>query len=285
MPNTPSYFSRRWTLCFIGLESLCCLWVTRRPVSRTPSRTTSWKGWVSSTRGFKWPDDLGTLPWGPKELPAACSLTSFRLATHDDIRQLVSKAPTKSCELDSIPTWLLKQCGDGIIPSMTSVINMSLESGVVPGCFKKVLVRPLLKKPSLDADCLQELQTCVQSILHFETDREGGCSQTEWTCHSSSYLSLCNRRTRPGTAARQPSSMCRTISCVQWTRGRWASFSSSTCPPPFCWSSNAAKQASLGIGGTALDWFESYLVDWCDDWCYKYTAQCKTDYFSFVYDL
>ena len=39
--------------------------------------------------------DLGALPWGPEQLPAACSLTSFRLATHDDIRQLVSKAPTK----------------------------------------------------------------------------------------------------------------------------------------------------------------------------------------------
>ena len=99
--------------------------------------------------------DLGALPWGPEELPAACSLTCFRLPTHDDIRQLVSKAPTKACELASMPTWLLKQCGDGIIPSMTSIINMSLESGVVPGCFKKALVRPLLKKPSLDADCLK----------------------------------------------------------------------------------------------------------------------------------
>ena len=84
-----------------------------------------------------------------------CFTRIFRLATHDDIRKQVGKAPTKSCELDSIPTWLLKQCGDGIIPSMASIINMSLESGIVPGCFKKALVRPLLKKPSLDADCLK----------------------------------------------------------------------------------------------------------------------------------
>ena len=116
--------------------------------------------------------DLGALPWGPKELPAACSLTSFRLTTHDDIRQLVSKAPTKSCGLDSIPTWLLKQCGDGIIPSMTSVINMLLESGVVPGCFKKVLVRPLLKKPSLDADCLKNYRPVSNlSFILKQTER------------------------------------------------------------------------------------------------------------------
>ena len=32
-----------------------CLRVTRRPISRTLSRTTSWKGWLSSTRGFRRP--------------------------------------------------------------------------------------------------------------------------------------------------------------------------------------------------------------------------------------
>ena len=99
--------------------------------------------------------DLGASLWGPEELPGACSLTSVRLATHVDIRNLISKAPTKACELDSMPTWLLKQCGDSIIQSMTSVINMSLESGVVLGCFKMALVRPLLKKPGVDADCLK----------------------------------------------------------------------------------------------------------------------------------
>ena len=116
--------------------------------------------------------DLGALTWGPEELPAACSLTSFRLTTHDGIRQLVSKAPTKSGELDSIPTWLLKQCGDGIIPSMTSIINMSLESEVVPGCFKKALVRPLLKKPSLDADCLKNYRPVSNlSYISKQTER------------------------------------------------------------------------------------------------------------------
>ena len=40
-------------------------------------------------------------------------------------------------------------------PIYDSIINMSLESGVVPGCFKKALVRPLLKKPNLEADCLK----------------------------------------------------------------------------------------------------------------------------------
>ena len=99
------------------------------------------------------------------ELPAACSLTSFLLATHDDIRKLVNTAPTKSGELESMPTWLLKQCGDGII-------NMSLESGVVPGCFKKALVSPLPKKPSLDAECLKNYRPVSNlSFISKQTER------------------------------------------------------------------------------------------------------------------
>ena len=49
-----------------------------------------------------------------------------------------------------MPAWLLKQC----ISVATRIINMLLDSGVVP--IKKALVRPLLKKPSLDADCRKD---------------------------------------------------------------------------------------------------------------------------------
>ena len=67
----------------------------------------------------------------------------------------------------------LKQCGDGIIPYMTSVINMSLESGEVPGCFKKAVVRPLLKKPSLDAECLKNYRPVSNlSFISKQTERE-----------------------------------------------------------------------------------------------------------------
>ena len=51
-----------------------------------------------------------------------------------------------SCDLDPIPTSGLFDCLDEIIPIVTSIINKSLSSGVVPQCFKHPLVKPLLKK-------------------------------------------------------------------------------------------------------------------------------------------
>ena len=46
-----------------------------------------------------------------------------------------------------------------------------LESGVVPGCFKKALVRPLLNKPSLDSECLKNYRPVSNlSFISKETE-------------------------------------------------------------------------------------------------------------------
>ena len=41
-----------------------------------------------------------------------------------------------------------------IVPYLVKLFNSSLESGVVPDCFKHAIIRPLLKKPNLDPNIL-----------------------------------------------------------------------------------------------------------------------------------
>ena len=65
------------------------------------------------------------------------------------ITKLVSKCPTKSCELDPIPTSLLKSIMPVAAPLIVDIVNMSLGSGVFPMEYKEALVRPLLKKAGL----------------------------------------------------------------------------------------------------------------------------------------
>ena len=204
--------------------------------------------------------DLAASLWGPEELPAACSLTSFRLATHDDTRQMVSKAPPKSCELDSIQTWLLKQCGDGIIPSMTSVINMSLESGVVPGCFKKAVVRP-----SLDAECLKNYRPVSNlSFISKQTERVVAARQNE---HMSQF-DLCE----PLQSTYKASHSCETA-LIHVRNNILRAMDQGKVGILLLLDMSAAFETvdqntllnrlhtELGIGGNALDLFESYLVD------------------------
>src|SRR5208282_126743 len=63
-------------------------------------------------------------------------LTSFRLATTDEISRLINQAPNKQCNLDPISTSLLKQCCHILSPVITNIVNLSLFTGEFPSPFK-----------------------------------------------------------------------------------------------------------------------------------------------------
>ena len=65
-------------------------------------------------------------------------------------RKLALRAPTKSCLLDPVPTNILKDCLDELLPILSTTINLSLESGFFPDIWKESIVTPLLKKQGLD---------------------------------------------------------------------------------------------------------------------------------------
>jgi hypothetical protein len=88
-------------------------------------------------------------PPGYPDLP---ELTVFSPVSEAEVRRLIMNAPTKSCDLDPIPTPLLKTCIDVLLTPITRLINLSLSEGVFPSTFKTAHVIPLLKKPSLNKD-------------------------------------------------------------------------------------------------------------------------------------
>ena len=108
------------------------------------------------------------------ECPAL--MREFKHTNNDEIQNVISCAPNKTCDLDIIPTFLLKEKAiqNALLPSITELINKSLSSGVVPSDFKKAIVYPLLKKPGLDHNQLQNyrpvsnlsfLSKCLEKIV------------------------------------------------------------------------------------------------------------------------
>ena len=83
------------------------------------------------------------------------ALSSFEPVSEDDILKILKSSPTKSCDLDQIPTSLVKDCADILITPITNIINYSLKEGSFPNFFKIPYVTPLLKKPSLDRNLLK----------------------------------------------------------------------------------------------------------------------------------
>ncbi|CAC5420547.1 unnamed protein product [Mytilus coruscus] len=79
-------------------------------------------------------------------------LTFFTPASVEEVRKIILKAPTKSCELDPLP--ILKPCLNSLATVITKIVNLSLEQCCVPPSFKEAVVRPLLKKAGLDKEVL-----------------------------------------------------------------------------------------------------------------------------------
>ena len=69
--------------------------------------------------------------------------------------KIIKNSPTKSCLLDPVPTFLLKDCVDILLPSITKLINLSLVDGVLPQQFKKAVVTSHIKKASLPNEDLK----------------------------------------------------------------------------------------------------------------------------------
>ena len=93
------------------------------------------------------------------------NLENIRPATDEEVKALILSYSNKSCELDPIPTWLLKICINELIPILTAVINSSLSTGEFPEQCKHAIVRPVLKKDNLDPDELKNYRPV--SNLHF----------------------------------------------------------------------------------------------------------------------
>ncbi len=81
------------------------------------------------------------------ESPLFCEFTAI---TVDELKQIIKNSPSKSCGLDPIPTVLLKTCMDVLAPIITDIINLSLANGEVPSDMKQALLFPLLKKITLE---------------------------------------------------------------------------------------------------------------------------------------
>ena len=73
----------------------------------------------------------------------------------------IMKTPAKSCLLDPIPTWYLKQNANLFVPILTDIVNLSLSTGKFPDQLKHAIILPVIKKQKRDAN---ELKTKIRPV-------------------------------------------------------------------------------------------------------------------------
>ena len=81
-----------------------------------------------------------------KDVP---QLKQFDPVTDSTVEEIINSMHSKSCELDAIPTPLLKRLMRKCLPFITKIVNISLTHGIFSNNWKVAIVRPLLKKAGL----------------------------------------------------------------------------------------------------------------------------------------
>ena len=87
--------------------------------------------------------------------PATEVFDHFETCTSTEVNAVITIAPSKTCEMDPIPTDVLKKFLPELLPYITDMCNSSLQQGSFPLSQRHAIIRPRRKKPGSDPSDVQ----------------------------------------------------------------------------------------------------------------------------------
>ena len=87
--------------------------------------------------------------------PCSSSFSVFHAVSQEEVRKIILLSKPTTCSLDSLPTPFFLEFLDNLLPTITQLLNDSILSGIFPSSFKTAIVKPLLKKSTLDINTLK----------------------------------------------------------------------------------------------------------------------------------
>ena len=111
-------------------------------------------------------------------------LNSFKAVTEDEIKSIINKLATKSCELDPVPTSFLKAILHALLPTITTIMNASLKHGIFTNKWKIAIICPLPKKAGLDLTLKNYRPVSNLSFLSKVLEQ---CILTQFNNHCNEY--------------------------------------------------------------------------------------------------
>ena len=128
----------------------------------------------------------------------AATFSSFEKVSQLTVKECILNSAPKSCELDPIPSKLLIECLDSILPSLTDLLSSSLASGIFQQCFKSALVTPILKKRCLDHNDLNNYRPVSNLCFIAKILEKLFLSQVSAYLSSHNLYNTCQSAYRPG---------------------------------------------------------------------------------------
>ena len=193
------------------------------------------------------------------------SFDGFRPVAEDEVRRVINRSASKSCALDPIPVPLLVECLEVLLPALTSIINSSILSGIFPSIFKRSIVLPLLKKPSLDPNTLKNYRPVSNLSFLSKVIEKLVLSQLSDYLHSRNLYPSSQSAYRPGHSTE--TALVRVMSDLlrAMDDGKLSILTLLDLSAAFDTIDHQILldrlHLSFGLCGSALNWFQSYLSD------------------------
>ena len=193
-------------------------------------------------------------------------LTSFIPATEQEISDILNDTEFKLSSVDPIPASLLKENLDMIIPHLCDIVNLSLSSGNIEGA-KIAHITPLIKDSSLDNSILNNYRPI--SNLSFV----GKLIERVVLSRLNEHLSRNNLNITHQSGYKKNHSTETLL--IRIVNDLLIASSESKATVVMMLDLSAAfdtvdhqkllkiLKTELGIGGTALKWFKSFLIGRC----------------------
>ena len=193
------------------------------------------------------------------------SFVEFEPVTEDCVRDLVMQSSSSTCDLDPLPTSLLKDCLDILVPYITKIINESLSSGIVPSIYKLAHVKPLIKKQGSDVNDLKNYRPIANLMFISKILEKAVSSQLKVYLHENGLYSDMQSAYRQFHSTE--TAMLRVVNdlLLALDKGNEAVLILLDYSAAFDTITHSIfferLQSRYGIGGTVLRWFKSYLTN------------------------
>ena len=192
-------------------------------------------------------------------------LTVFTQVTQDEIGKIISKSPIKSCLLDLLPTLVIKECIDILLPSITKLVNCSLREGLVPDGFKKAVVTPLTKKASLPVEDLKNYRPVSGLSFISKLVERVVAKQLVDHIHRHGLDNSFQSAYRSGHSMETALLSIKNDVHLSLSRGKATALVLLDLSATFDTIDHSTLLSCLldwfGVGGSALKWFSSYLTE------------------------
>ena len=195
----------------------------------------------------------------------AASFSSFEKVSQLTVKECILNSAPKSCELDPIPSKLLIECLDSILPFLTDLFNSSLASGIFPHCFKSALVTPILKKRCLDHNDLNNYRPVSNLCFIAKILEKLVLSQVSSYLNSHNLYNPCQSAYRPGHSTETALLKVVNDLFLSLNKGNISVLALLDFSSAFDTIDHTILvhrlHTDFGFTDTVLQWFSSYLTD------------------------